>query len=81
VNVQFIPSMSVIAPDPSESRKLYIDALGLPHPGLDACVSGRERMSCAAGVYPATDRGRVPVVFRERRRCARDLRPPRVNPD
>jgi catechol 2,3-dioxygenase-like lactoylglutathione lyase family enzyme len=30
VNVQFIASMSVIAPDPSESRRLYVDALGLP---------------------------------------------------
>jgi hypothetical protein len=30
VNVQFIASMAVIAPDPAESRKLYIDALKLP---------------------------------------------------
>jgi hypothetical protein len=30
VNVQFIASMSVIAPDPPTSRKLYVDALGLP---------------------------------------------------
>lgn len=30
MNVQFIASMAVIAPDPAESRKLYIDALGLP---------------------------------------------------
>jgi catechol 2,3-dioxygenase-like lactoylglutathione lyase family enzyme len=30
VNVQFIASMAVITPDPAESRKLYIDALGLP---------------------------------------------------
>jgi catechol 2,3-dioxygenase-like lactoylglutathione lyase family enzyme len=30
VNVQFIASMAVIAPDPAESRKLYVDALGLP---------------------------------------------------
>jgi hypothetical protein len=29
VNVQFIASMSLIAPDPPESRKLYVDALGL----------------------------------------------------
>ena len=30
MNVQFIASMAVIAPDPAESRKLYIDALKLP---------------------------------------------------
>jgi catechol 2,3-dioxygenase-like lactoylglutathione lyase family enzyme len=30
VNVRFIASMAVIAPDPAESRRLYIDALGLP---------------------------------------------------
>jgi catechol 2,3-dioxygenase-like lactoylglutathione lyase family enzyme len=30
VNVQFIASMAVIAPNPAESRKLYVDALGLP---------------------------------------------------
>lgn len=30
MNIQFIASISVIAPDPAESRKLYVDALGLP---------------------------------------------------
>ena len=30
MNVQFIASMAVIAPDAAESRKLYVDALGLP---------------------------------------------------
>ena len=30
MNVQFIASMAVIAPDPAESRKLYIDVLKLP---------------------------------------------------
>ena len=30
MNVQFIASMAVIAPDPAESHKLYIDALKLP---------------------------------------------------
>jgi catechol 2,3-dioxygenase-like lactoylglutathione lyase family enzyme len=30
VNVQFIASMAVIAPDPAESRKLYVDMLRLP---------------------------------------------------
>jgi catechol 2,3-dioxygenase-like lactoylglutathione lyase family enzyme len=30
MDVLFIASVSVIAPDPGESRKLYLDALGLP---------------------------------------------------
>jgi catechol 2,3-dioxygenase-like lactoylglutathione lyase family enzyme len=30
VDVQFIASIAVIAPDPPESQKLFIDALGLP---------------------------------------------------
>jgi catechol 2,3-dioxygenase-like lactoylglutathione lyase family enzyme len=30
VNVQFIAGIAVIAGDPTKSRKLYVDALGLP---------------------------------------------------
>jgi len=30
MNVLFIASMSVVAADPPQSRKLFIDALGLP---------------------------------------------------
>jgi catechol 2,3-dioxygenase-like lactoylglutathione lyase family enzyme len=30
VEIEFIASVSVIAPDPPESRQLYVDALGLP---------------------------------------------------
>jgi len=30
MDVQFIASIAVITPDPSVSRKLYVDALGLP---------------------------------------------------
>lgn len=30
MNIVFISSVSVIAPDPATSRKLYVDALGLP---------------------------------------------------
>ncbi|HEV8098015.1 MAG TPA: VOC family protein [Gaiellaceae bacterium] len=33
MNIQFISSFAVITPDPDESRKLYIDALGLPLSG------------------------------------------------
>lgn len=30
MQVQFISSVALIAPDPAESRRLYVDALGLP---------------------------------------------------
>jgi len=30
MNLEFLSSVAVIAPDPSAGRKLYIDALGLP---------------------------------------------------
>ena len=30
MNVLFIASVGIVAPDPAESRKLYVDALGLP---------------------------------------------------
>jgi catechol 2,3-dioxygenase-like lactoylglutathione lyase family enzyme len=35
LNVEFIASVAVIAPDPSASRELYVDALGLPLEGDD----------------------------------------------
>ena len=33
MKIQFMTSVAVIAPEPSVSRKLYIEALGLPWPG------------------------------------------------
>ena len=33
MEIQFISGFAVIAPDPAESRKLYVDALGLPLEG------------------------------------------------
>jgi catechol 2,3-dioxygenase-like lactoylglutathione lyase family enzyme len=30
VNLEFLSTVAVIAPDPSASRKLYVDVLGLP---------------------------------------------------
>ena len=35
MNIEFVASVAVIAPDPRESRKLYVDALGLPLKGDD----------------------------------------------
>src|SRR3954451_1741651 len=36
MNVEFIASVAVVAADPPESRKLYVDALGLPLEGQGA---------------------------------------------
>ena len=30
MNIQFVASMAVVTPDPDASRRLYVDALGLP---------------------------------------------------
>jgi catechol 2,3-dioxygenase-like lactoylglutathione lyase family enzyme len=57
VNVQFIASMAVITPDPAESRKLYIDALGLPleaSEGDDYFHSEHIAGSRHFGVWPLT---------------------------
>jgi catechol 2,3-dioxygenase-like lactoylglutathione lyase family enzyme len=57
VKVQFIASMAVIAPDPAESRKLYVDALGLPleaSEGDDYFHSEHIGGSKHFGVWPLT---------------------------
>jgi catechol 2,3-dioxygenase-like lactoylglutathione lyase family enzyme len=56
MDVQFITSVAVITPDPGESRRLYVDALGLEltaegdgylhSEGIDGCKS--------FGVWPLT---------------------------
>jgi catechol 2,3-dioxygenase-like lactoylglutathione lyase family enzyme len=36
VEIEFVATVAVIAPDPPESRKLYVETLGLPLEGLDS---------------------------------------------
>lgn len=36
MDIQFVSAMTVITPDPATSRKLYLDALGLPLEGAEA---------------------------------------------
>ena len=36
MNIEFLSTLAVIAPDPPTSRKLYVDALGLPLAGDEA---------------------------------------------
>jgi catechol 2,3-dioxygenase-like lactoylglutathione lyase family enzyme len=54
VDVQFITSVAVITPDPSVSRRLYVDALGLPLTAEDDGYLHSERIdgSNSFGVWP-----------------------------
>jgi catechol 2,3-dioxygenase-like lactoylglutathione lyase family enzyme len=54
VNVQSIASVAVIAADPAASRKLYIDALGLPLEQLDGEYYASEHVGGSKhfGVWP-----------------------------
>lgn len=57
MQVQFIASVAVIAPDPAQSRTLYVDALGLPlrsHDGDDYYSSDAIGGSRHFGVWPLT---------------------------
>src|SRR3954452_20393053 len=36
MEIEFLATVAVIAPDPPASRKLYVDALGLPLEGLQS---------------------------------------------
>jgi len=58
VNVQFITSVSVVAPDPPKSRELFVDALGLPlqaSEGSDYFHSERIGGSKHFGVWPLAE--------------------------
>lgn len=62
MNVQFIASMAVIAPDAAQSRKLYVDALGLPleaSEGDDYFHSEQIAGSKHFGVWPLTQAARA----------------------
>jgi catechol 2,3-dioxygenase-like lactoylglutathione lyase family enzyme len=57
MDIQFIASFAVIAPDPVESRKLYVDTLGLPleRAGGDYFASEKVGGSKHFGVWPLTE--------------------------
>ncbi|HEY1237121.1 MAG TPA: VOC family protein [Solirubrobacterales bacterium] len=57
MNVIFMASVAVIAPDPPKSRELFVDALGLPleaSPGDDYFHTDRIEGSKHFGVWPLT---------------------------
>jgi catechol 2,3-dioxygenase-like lactoylglutathione lyase family enzyme len=59
MNVQFITSVAVVAPDPGKSRELYVSALGLPlkpaADGSDYWYSEQIDGSKHFGVWPLAD--------------------------
>jgi hypothetical protein len=89
VNLRFIGSVAVISPDPSASRHLYVDALGLPLAGepdgylhsenIEGSKSfGIWPLSQAAQVCFGTTTGRRIVLFRRRASSSR-LRTPTLS--
>jgi hypothetical protein len=54
MDVLFIASVAVVAPDPPASRKLYVDALGLPLEPLDGQYFASEKVGGSKhfGVWP-----------------------------
>jgi catechol 2,3-dioxygenase-like lactoylglutathione lyase family enzyme len=54
VDIKFIASIAVISPDPAESRKLYLDALGLPLEGGEYLHSEKIDGAKHFGVWPLT---------------------------
>lgn len=54
MNVQFLSTVAVIAPDPARSRQLYVDALGLPLQGNPGGYQHSEQIGgCKSfGIWP-----------------------------
>ena len=62
MDIQFIATLAVIAPDPQQSRELFIDALGLPleaSPGSDYFHSERIEGAKHFGVWPLSQAARA----------------------
>ena len=57
MNVLFIASVGVVAADPSESRRLYVDALGLPLEAHDGDYYSSEQVGGSKhfGVWPLSE--------------------------
>jgi catechol 2,3-dioxygenase-like lactoylglutathione lyase family enzyme len=52
VNIEFLSTVAVIAPDPQQSRTLYVDALGLPLDGDEYVHSERIGGCKSFGIWP-----------------------------
>jgi catechol 2,3-dioxygenase-like lactoylglutathione lyase family enzyme len=52
MNIEFLSTVALITPDPSASRKLYLDALGLPLGG-DEYLHSEQVAGCKSfGIWP-----------------------------
>jgi catechol 2,3-dioxygenase-like lactoylglutathione lyase family enzyme len=56
MNIEFLATVAVIAPDPATSRNLYVDALGLPLQGEgDGYYHSEQIAGCKSfGIWPLT---------------------------
>jgi len=63
MNIEFLSTVAVIAPDPPASRKLYVETLGLPLESHGADYHHSEQIAgCKSfGVFPST---RGTIMFR-----------------
>jgi catechol 2,3-dioxygenase-like lactoylglutathione lyase family enzyme len=52
MKIEFVSSMAVIAPDPAQSRRLYVDTLGLPLEGDEYLHSEKIPGAKHFGVWP-----------------------------
>ena len=54
MNIEFLSTVAVIAPDPPASQRLYVDALGLPLEGDDGGYQHSEQIAgCKSfGIWP-----------------------------
>ena len=52
MNIEFLATGAVIAPDPTASRRLYVDALGLPLEGDDYQQSEQIAGCKSFGIWP-----------------------------
>jgi catechol 2,3-dioxygenase-like lactoylglutathione lyase family enzyme len=57
MKIEFISSVSVVAPDPAGSRRLYVEALGLPLERLGGEYFASEKIAGSRhfGVWPLAD--------------------------
>jgi catechol 2,3-dioxygenase-like lactoylglutathione lyase family enzyme len=58
MNIEFLSTIAVIAPDPPASRRLYVDALGLPLEGAgdDAYHHSEQIAGCKHfGIWPLSE--------------------------
>ena len=56
MKIEFVASIAVITPDPTTSRRLYVDAIGLPLEGQADYIHSEEIDGCKSfGVWPLSE--------------------------